>query len=134
MIESGARTDQRHDERHDERHEDRDDERADVSFRALANPTRRRLLTLVRDRARPVGELADLVDVSQPATSQHLAVLRDAGLVEVHADGRRRLYRADLAALAAVRDFLEDYWSGHLDRLAAAAEDAEAAIRREVAS
>ena len=66
----------------------------DDGFRAVGSSTRRTLLRLVRDQPRSVGELADAVGGSQPATSQHLAVLRDAGLVSVTPDGRRRLYRA----------------------------------------
>lgn len=91
-------------------------------FRALASPTRRALLRLVRDEAQAVGALAERLEVSQPAVSQHLAVLREAGLVTVEPDGRRRLYRADVAALTALRAFFDDYWSDAIDRLATAAE------------
>jgi DNA-binding transcriptional ArsR family regulator len=101
----------------------------DDRFRALANPTRRTLLRLVRDDARPVGELAVAAGVSQPATSQHLAVLRDAGLVTVEVDGRRRLYRADLESLADLRRFFDEYWSTSVDRLASVAA-ADVARRR----
>lgn len=94
----------------------------DDRFRALASPVRRTLLRLVRDDELPVGQLAEAIGSSQPATSQHLAVLRDAGLVTVRADGRRRLYRADPDALAGIRRFFDDYWSTSLDRLASAAE------------
>jgi DNA-binding transcriptional ArsR family regulator len=94
----------------------------DARFRALANPTRRTMLRLVRDEALPVGVLADELDMTQPAVSQHLAVLRDAGLVEVEPDGRRRLYRADTASIADLRRFFDDYWSQSVDRLADAAE------------
>ncbi len=58
----------------------------------------------------------------QPKVSRHLAILRDAGLVEVRRDGRRRLYRADLDAVADARRFFDEYWSTSLDRLAVAAE------------
>jgi len=104
----------------------------DESFRALANPTRRAILRLVRDEAQPVGALAVAVGASQPATSQHLAVLRDAGLVDVERDGRRRLYRADLRGLTEARRFFDEYWSDSLDRLAKAAESI--ARERRVAS
>lgn len=97
---------------------------SDDAFRALASPVRRRVLTLVRDTPRPVGELAAELGVSQPAASQHLNVLRSAGLVTVRADGRRRLYRADPEGLAAVRSFFDAYWTESLDRLAIAAERA----------
>ncbi len=102
----------------------------DDGFRALANPTRRALLKLVRHDALPVGELAQRLGASQPATSQHLAVLRDAGLVIVTVDGRRRLYRADEAALTDLRAFFDDYWTSAVDRLAAIAESAAADRRR----
>ena len=105
---------------------------SDESFRALGNARRRELLRLVRDEARPVGELAEQLRVSQPAVSQHLAVLRDAGLVTVERDGRRRLYRADRTAIADAQSFFEEYWSGAVDRLAAAAE--QRAGRRRAAS
>jgi DNA-binding transcriptional ArsR family regulator len=95
---------------------------ADDAFRALASPARRRVLSLVKDRPLPVGELADALGVSQPAASQHLAVLREAGLVTVAVDGRRRLYRVDLARIAAVRSFFDEYWDAALDRLAGVAE------------
>lgn len=105
---------------------------SDAGFRALANPSRRALLRLVRDEAQPVGALAEFLDMSQPAVSQHLAVLRDAGLVTVQPDGRRRLYRADLATLSELRSFFDGYWSDAVDRLAEAAERSVA--RRQVAS
>jgi DNA-binding transcriptional ArsR family regulator len=94
----------------------------DDGFRALASPTRRALLRLVRDEAQAVGALAERLRMSQPAVSQHLAVLREAGLVVVEPDGRRRLYRADVAALCELRAFFDDYWSHAIDRLADAAE------------
>lgn len=104
----------------------------DDGFRAMANPNRRELLRLVRDEAQPVGELADRLGVSQPAVSQHLAVLRDAGLVTVAPDGRRRLYRADAEAVAEMRSYFDEYWSDAVDRLAQHAE--RVAARRAVAS
>ena len=94
----------------------------DERFRALANPTRRALLRLVRDEPTPVGELADRLGLSQPAASQHLAVLRDAGLVRAERAGRSRLYHADHDAIAELRAFFDEYWSSAVDRLAAAAE------------
>jgi DNA-binding transcriptional ArsR family regulator len=102
---------------------------SDDGFRALGNGTRRTLLRLVRDRPRSVGELADAVGGSQPSTSQHLSVLRDAGLVSVTRDGRRRLYRARPTAIDELAAFFDDYWSGSLDRLAVAAERAGAECR-----
>lgn len=105
-----------------------DDER----FRALSHPARRALLRLVRDDARPVGELAEALEVSQPATSQHLAVLRDAGLVTVERRGRSRWYQADMATLSELREFFDDFWETAADRLQVVAE--QVAPRRERAS
>lgn len=94
----------------------------DDGFRALASATRRRLLRSVRDDERTVGDLAATLGVSQPAVSQHVAILREAGLVQVRPDGRRTLVRADHDGIAAVARFFDDYWHDALDRLAAAAE------------
>jgi DNA-binding transcriptional ArsR family regulator len=89
---------------------------------AIADPIRRRVLELVRDREVPAGELADHFDVSRPAVSRHLRVLREAGLVRERREGRLRLYRVDPAPLEELRDWLERYWD---DRLAALKELAE---------
>ncbi len=94
----------------------------DARFRALANPTRRTMLRLVRDESCSVGALAERLDMTQPAVSQHLAVLRDAGLVNVEQDGRRRLYRTDGESLAELRQCFDEYWSQSVDRLTVAAE------------
>jgi DNA-binding transcriptional ArsR family regulator len=77
---------------------------------AIADPTRRRLLELVRDREVPAGELAGEFTVSRPAVSRHLRVLREAGLVRERREGRLRLYRAEPAALEELRGWLEGYW------------------------
>jgi len=87
---------------------------------ALADPTRRRILTLLADHERPVGDLVQRFDVSQPAISQHLKVLREAGVVRVRRDGRQRLYSVDFRRLKAVHDWVsqfETYWSQKLDAL-----------------
>jgi DNA-binding transcriptional ArsR family regulator len=89
---------------------------------ALANPGRRAMLRLVLDREMPVSELAERVGVSQPAASQHLKVLRDAGLVKGRVDGRRRLYRVDVEGLGRLRRELDAYWGPALDALKEAAE------------
>lgn len=117
-----------HRDQHDDGHADGHD---DEAFRALASPSRRRVLALVKDDARPVGELAGELGVSQPAVSQHLARLRRAGLVTVEARGRQRLYRADLRRVAALRSFFDEYWAAAVDRLAEAAE--RAAVERQEA-
>jgi DNA-binding transcriptional ArsR family regulator len=89
---------------------------------ALSHPTRRAMLRLVLDRELPVSELAEQLGLSQPATSQHLKVLRDAGLVRGRVDGRRRLYRVDLAGLERLRRELDAYWGPALAALKEAAE------------
>jgi DNA-binding transcriptional ArsR family regulator len=89
---------------------------------AIADPIRRRVLELVRDREVPAGELADAFPISRPAVSRHLRVLREAGLVRERRDGRLRLYRADPAPLAALREWLEGYWDDRLDILRELAE------------
>jgi DNA-binding transcriptional ArsR family regulator len=89
---------------------------------ALSHPTRRAILRLVLDRELPVGELAQQTGVSQPAASQHLKVLRDAGLVRGRVDGRRRLYQVDLQGLQRLRVELDSLWEPALLALKQAAE------------
>ena len=89
---------------------------------AIAHPGRRALLRLVLDRELGVGELAERIGLSQPAASQHLKVLRDAGLVRRRVDGRRRLYRVDLEGLERLRRELDAYWGPALGALKDAAE------------
>jgi DNA-binding transcriptional ArsR family regulator len=90
--------------------------------RALAAPRRREILTLVRDGELSAGEIAARFDVSRPAISQHLAALREAGLLSERREGTRRLYRAEPEALAGLRDFLNEFWTDRLERLKLAAE------------
>lgn len=87
------------------------------ALRAIANPRRRAMLELVWDAERSAGEIARSTGLSAPATSQHLRVLRDAGLVSVRVDANRRLYRAERTRVAAVRDELEAFWGERLARL-----------------
>jgi DNA-binding transcriptional ArsR family regulator len=89
---------------------------------AIAHPGRRAMLRLVLDRELPVSEIAVRAGLSQPAASQHLKVLRDAGLVRGRVDGRRRLYRVDLEGLERLRRQLDAYWSPALAALKEAAE------------
>jgi DNA-binding transcriptional ArsR family regulator len=89
---------------------------------AISHPGRRAMLRLVLDDELPVGELADRLGVSQPAASQHLKVLRDAGLVRGRVDGRRRLYRVDIEGLERLRRELDAYWGPALAALKDAAE------------
>jgi DNA-binding transcriptional ArsR family regulator len=91
-----------------------------TTFEVLAEPNRRRILDLLLGAERPVGELAEALAVSQPSVSKHLRVLRQAGLVEVHADAQRRIYRVRAEPLRAVDDWLRPYrqlWSSRLDAL-----------------
>jgi DNA-binding transcriptional ArsR family regulator len=91
-----------------------------TAFAVLAEPSRRLILDLLRERERPVGELVERLRISQPGVSKHLRVLREAGLVAVRADGRRRLYGLDPAPLAEVDAWLAPYrkhWSERLDAL-----------------
>jgi DNA-binding transcriptional ArsR family regulator len=89
---------------------------------AISHPDRRAMLRLVVDRELPVGELAQRIGVSQPAASQHLKVLRDAGLVRGRVDGRRRLYRVDPEGLRRLRRELDALWEPALLALKDAAE------------
>ena len=91
---------------------------------ALGDPTRRAVLELLRDGARPVGEIAEHLPVSRPAVSQHLRVLKEAGLVRDHKEGTRRRYRVDTEGLAALRAYLEGYWEAALAAFKEAAEEA----------
>ena len=93
-----------------------------LTFQALADPTRRAILEELAERPLAVGELAEGLPVSRPAVSQHLKVLRDAGLVQVRVDGNRRLYLARTDRLDELRAFLDAFWTGRLDRLKRAAE------------
>jgi DNA-binding transcriptional ArsR family regulator len=90
----------------------------DDTLRALAHPARRVMLQLVWDAERSSSELADAVAMTRPAASQHLKVLRDAGLVRVRVDGNQRLYRVDTDRLSEVRRQLEGFWGDRLGRLA----------------
>jgi DNA-binding transcriptional ArsR family regulator len=89
-------------------------------FEVLAEPHRRLILDLLRDAERPVGDLVGILQVSQPAVSKHLRVLRDAGLVEARVDAQRRVYRVRPEPLRQLDDWLAPYramWSASLDAL-----------------
>jgi DNA-binding transcriptional ArsR family regulator len=91
-----------------------------TTFDVLAEPTRRRILDLLRERARPVGELVELVGLSQPGVSKHLRVLRDAGLVGVRRDAQRRWYELRVEPLTEIDAWLQPYrqlWTSRLDAL-----------------
>ena len=84
-------------------------------WEALGDPTRLAIVTRLAERPRAVGELADELPISRPAVSQHLKVLKDAGLVTDRAAGTRRVYRLNPVGLAALRDQLETFWNRALD-------------------
>ncbi len=86
-------------------------------FAALGDPTRREIFARIAERPRAVGELARELPVSRPAVSQHLRVLKDAGLVMDRAEGNRRIYQADPAGLAALRAQLDTFWNQALATL-----------------
>jgi DNA-binding transcriptional ArsR family regulator len=89
-------------------------------FEVLAEPSRRDILELLRSGERPVGDLVERLNLSQPAVSKHLRVLRDAGFVDVRADAQRRLYRISPKPLEELDNWLEPYrqfWTTHLVRL-----------------
>ncbi len=94
---------------------------AKAKLAALADPTRRRVFELVLRRPGPVGRIAARLPVSRPAVSQHLRVLLEAGLVTAEQQGTSRVYAADRAGLAELRDWLEDMWDQALDAYDAAA-------------
>jgi len=99
----------------------------DAALKAIAEPRRRQILSLVRDDEMSAGDIAAHFDVTRPAVSQHLTVLKEAGLVSERRDGTRRLYRANPDALAELRQFLEGFWD---DRLASLKREAERKERK----
>ncbi len=91
-----------------------------TTFEALADPTRKRILDLLRERPRLVGELVDALEMSQPGISKHLRVLREAGLVNVRQDAQRRWYELRPEPLIELDSWLESYrhlWNERMDRL-----------------
>ena len=104
-----------------------EDPAADAVLDALGDPTRRRLLRLLRDGERTVADLTAALPVTQSAVSQHLRVLREAGLVADRPDGRRRYYRVERDGLAAVRAYVDAFWDDVLLAFAAYAAYADGA-------
>jgi DNA-binding transcriptional ArsR family regulator len=102
----------------------------DAKLRAIADGTRRQILSLVWRRERTAGEIAAEFTMTRPAVSQHLATLRESKLVTVRREGTRRLYRADLAAVARLRAELGLFWDQHLGQLKDAAEASARKARR----
>jgi DNA-binding transcriptional ArsR family regulator len=97
----------------------------EAALKAIAAPRRRRILSLVRDEELTAGEIASHFDVTRPAVSQHLNVLKEAGLVTERRNGTRRLYRARPEGLADLKDFLDEFWDVRLDALKREAEKEE---------
>ncbi|MDY7101805.1 MAG: metalloregulator ArsR/SmtB family transcription factor [Actinomycetota bacterium] len=97
-------------------------DQAAAALDAVGNPTRRAVLQLLKGGERTVRELTDALPVSQSAVSQHLRVLRDAGLLTVRAEGTRRLYAVDLDGLADVRAWVDSFWDDVLAAFVAHAE------------
>jgi len=102
----------------------------EVALRAIAEPRRQAILRLVRDDELSAGEIASHFEVTRPAISQHLKVLKDAGLLDERRDGTRRLYRARPEGLAELSAFLDDFWGKSLARLKQTVETDQRARRR----
>ncbi len=97
----------------------------ETALKAIAEPNRRRILRLVWDAELSSGEIASHFDVTRPAVSQHLSVLKEAGLVSERRNGTRRLYRARPEGLAELKAFLDEFWGDRLDVLKREAEREE---------
>lgn len=95
---------------------------SNAAFAALADPTRRRVLERLASGPAPVGEIAAGLPVSRPAVSQHLKVLKEAGLVSDHPEGARRIYAIDPQGLGAMRAWLDQFWDVALMAFKAEAE------------
>ena len=101
-----------------------------AKLRALADETRREILTLVWEEEHTAGDIANRFDMSRPAISQHLGVLLECDLVAVRREGTRRLYVANHRAIANLRNDLETFWDASLRRLKVDAESAQRVRRR----
>ena len=95
------------------------------AFDALGDPTRRAIFERVAERPQSVGKLAERFAVSRPAVSQHLKVLKGAGLVTDRQQGTRRIYSVDLHGVMAMRGYLERFWDGALAAFQAAADETD---------
>jgi DNA-binding transcriptional ArsR family regulator len=101
----------------------------EAALKAIAEPRRRQILRLVRHDELSAGEIASQFDISWPAVSQHLGVLKEAGLVDERRNGTKRLYRARPQGLADLKAFLDDFWGERLDALKQEAEREERSKR-----
>src|SRR5438128_11971488 len=97
----------------------------EIALRAIAEPHRREILRLVWDAELSAGEIASHFEVTRPAVSQHLTVLKEAGLVEERRNGTRRLYRVRPEGLAELKQFLDGFWGERLETLKAEPERGE---------
>jgi len=97
----------------------------EAALKAIAAPRRRQILALVRDEELRAGDIAAHFDVSRPAVSQHLTVLKEAGLVTERRNGTERLYRARLEGLVPLREFLDQFWGERIEALKREAEREE---------
>ena len=105
-----------------------------ASVDALAEPRRREILALIRDRELAAGEIASNFEVTRSAISQHVGVLKQAGLVTERREGTKRLYRARPEGLADLRAFIDEFWSERLDVLVREAEREERRRKRDRAN
>ena len=87
------------------------------SLRALAEPRRIEILRLIQTSAQPAGEIASHFDITRTAISQHLTILKEAGLIAEKREGTKRIYSVRAEGFDEIREFLEQFWSGSLDRL-----------------
>lgn len=94
----------------------------EAALKAMSDPTRREILRLVKNEEMPAGAIASNFPVSRPAISQHLTVLKMAGLIDERRSGVRRLYRTRVEGMTELKAFLEMFWDVRLDRLKAAVE------------
>ena len=102
-----------------------ENDRATELLRALAEPRRREILRLVSERELPAGAIAQEFDVTRTAVSQHLTVLRDAGLITERREGTKRLYSAEPRSMREVRAVLDDIWGGALARAKSLVEESD---------
>jgi DNA-binding transcriptional ArsR family regulator len=102
-----------------------------AALRALAEPQRQRILQLVRDGELPAGEIADHFDITHQAVSQHLRVLKEAGLLSERREGTRRLYAIRPEAIESIRAFVDELWPSSLARLRDTVERDRASRRRD---
>jgi DNA-binding transcriptional ArsR family regulator len=112
----------------------RQERAADDALRAIAEPRRRAILRLVARDELAAGEIAAAFDITRTAVSQHLTVLKKAGLLSERRDGTRRLYRARADGLAGLREYLDDMWAGSLDTARRIAEAERGADDEQAAS